>query len=140
SDTPTPHSHWITINEIGPGTIPFDQVILHGPAPRFEETAEAFEQQTFELTSVAAHAGQLTATIAGDNQIIVEQQNVERFSLWLHPAMVDFSRPVLLTVNQQQSSHQLRPDLLTALRSYQRLRDWSQISPAMIEISCAERQ
>ena len=134
TDSPTPHSHWVTIEEIGEGTIDFDQAILHGPWPSFKETAEDFQKQSFETTTTSIKAGLIDATIEPGNRISVQTRNVRRFSLWLRAGQIDLEQPVTVTVNGHQSTHQPQPTLIESLHSYQRQTDWTRIYPARIEL------
>lgn len=134
TDTPSPDSRWITIHQTGDGTIDYDRIVLRGPSPSFKESIDDFEKQSFELTGQPVNAGTVEATIEGGNRIDVQTQNVRRFSLWLHPDMVDLSKPVHLSVNGTESSCRVRASLKDALRSYQRLEDWTQVYFAEIEL------
>ncbi|MEZ6041645.1 MAG: hypothetical protein R3C20_14155 [Planctomycetaceae bacterium] len=135
SDAPSPHCRWITIHKSGDGTIEFDQVQITGPRPAFGESSEDFHKQSFHLSRRAVKAGLVDARIASDNHLVVETQNVRRFSVWLHPAMVDFSRPVNVSVNGQQSQHRIDCRLSTVLESYQRRKDWGLIYQAKVTLT-----
>jgi hypothetical protein len=49
--------------------------------------------------------------------------------------MVDFSEPVRIAVNGNESQYDIRESLLDALRSYQRRRDWGLIYHAEIKLT-----
>jgi hypothetical protein len=83
-------------------------------------------------------AGLVDATVEDGNRIVIHTQNVRKFSVWLHPSMVDFSRPVLVSVNGQETGHTVKPTLLNALRSYQRRGDWGLIYHAEISLTADE--
>ena len=134
TDTPTPHSHWITIHETGNKPIDFDRIQLNGPSPSFGESEEDFAAQSLELVSEPVNAGLVDAKIVGENKIVVETENVKSFSLWLHPSMVDFAKPLLLSVNGVESQHPIKASLASALESYQRLRDRSQVCHAKLTV------
>jgi predicted esterase len=127
TDTATPHARWVTIHEIGAGEISFDEVDVDGPWPAWKETREAFDAQTLQIGTRRVKAGIVDAKIAADNRIEVRSENVQRFSIWLHPSMVDFARPVQIAVNGVESEHDVRESLLDALRSYRRRQDWGLI-------------
>jgi hypothetical protein len=76
------------------------------------------------------------ARYTGDNVFEVKTENVTRFSLWLHPRMVDFSRPVVVLLNGVQKAYQVQPMLRDALRSYERRQDWGLIYHCELEIYC----
>ena len=135
TDTPTAHSRWVTISEIGAEGMTFDAVDVQGPSPSFKETREAFEAQTLQLGTRNVEAGLVDARITGNNHIVVQTENVRRFSLWLHPSMVDFSKPLHISVNGKQSGHKITESLLDALRSYRRRHDWKLIYHTEINLS-----
>src|SRR5262249_34090025 len=75
----------------------------------------------------------------GDNTIVVATQNVARFTVWLHPRMVDLEKPVTIVVNgQTRFQKMVTPSLVTALESYERRGDGGMIYPAKIEIEESE--
>ncbi len=139
TDTPTPHNRWITIHEVGPGEIDFDSVKLMGPGPSFRETSEDFHKQTFRLEKRPVKAGCVDARIEDNNRIVIRTENVQRFSIWLHPSMVDFSQPVRVSVNGRDSEHAVKASLLDALRSYQRRGDWGMTYYAEIVLNRSEK-
>ncbi|MEO2015919.1 MAG: hypothetical protein ABGZ53_16285 [Fuerstiella sp.] len=138
TDTPTPHTRWVTISEIGANEMTFDAVDVKGPSPSFKESQEAFNDQTVQLGTRNVDAGLVDATNAGNNHIVVKTENVRRFSVWLHPSMVDFSRPVRISVDGIQSEHEVTASLLDALRSYRRQRDWTLIYHAEIKLTAEQ--
>jgi len=123
-DTPTPHSRWVSILETGEGEMEYDAVHWTGPDPKWEETREEFDRGGMELTKVKVKGALADARYKGSNVFDVITQNVTRFSLWLHPGMVDFAKPIQITVNGTTQYANARPALLDALRSYERRRDW----------------
>ncbi|MCP4787681.1 MAG: hypothetical protein GY903_16845 [Fuerstiella sp.] len=135
SDTPTPHCRWVTISETGAEEMTFDAVEMKGPSPSFKETTEAFNAQTMQLGTGNVAAGLVDARNEGNNHITVQTENVRRFSVWLHPSMVDFSRPVRISVNGKLSEHRITESLLDALRSYRRRHDWRLIYHAEIKLA-----
>lgn len=126
-DRPAPHHRWITILEIGDGKVEFDSVKFVGPALKWGESPEDWHKQKWIETKDRAKGGIVDALYNGNNIFEVKTENVKKFSLWLHPDMVDFSRPVLLTVNGQRTTHRCEPTLLDALRSFERRKDWGLI-------------
>ncbi len=122
---PSPHYRWISINQIGPGTIDYDKIVLTGP--EVAETMEQYKQQGYKLEKIPMPGGMVEAELKPDNRIKVKTQNVRSFSLWLHPAMVDFSRPIRLTVDNKVRSYRVQAGLVDALRSYKRRNDWGLI-------------
>jgi hypothetical protein len=72
------------------------------------------------------NGGKADATITGNN-IVVNSVNATKISLWLHPNMVNFNSPVVVNLDGNTKSYNLRPSLLTALKSYERRWDWGMI-------------
>lgn len=135
SDTPNPHGRWVTISEIGADKITYNTVELRSPAPSFRETADDFSAQTMQTGTRSTAAGLVDANIEEDNCIVVQTENVRRFSLWLHPSMVDFSRPVRISMNGKRSEHKVTASLMNSLRSCRRRHDWRLIYHAEIKLT-----
>jgi hypothetical protein len=136
SAPPAPHTRWVSILEIGEGQLPLDAVDHTGPGPEWGENLESFQQQGFAMSKTPARAGLVDARYTGNNVFEVKTENVTRFSLWLHPRMVDFSRPVVVLLNGVQKAYQVQPMLRDALRSYERRQDWGLIYHCELEIYC----
>ena len=65
-------------------------------------------------------------------------ENVGKYSLWLHPDMVDFSRPVTVITNGKVEQYDVQPSLLDAIHSYQRRNDWGLIYHYELQITVSE--
>ena len=124
---PSPHNRWVSILEIGDEKIAFDSVKFTGPRMKWGETPENWKKQKWELAGTTVRAGLVDAEYKGNNVFEAKTENVRKFSLWLHPNMVDFSKPVKVTVDGQTRSYKVRPNLLDTLRSYERRKDWGLI-------------
>ena len=135
TDSPAPHCRWISILDIGDDKIPFDAVKRTGPGPHWGETLEEFSRQGFELVELTVRGGIVDARYLSHNAFDVTTTNVRRFSIWLHPAMVDFSKPIVVTVNGRKQSYRAKPNLPDTLRSYQRRNDWGLIYHCELVIS-----
>ena len=135
-DIESPHYRWLSINEIGTGRVETSGKKLSGPYPNRKETAEDFAKQSFSLVKEKALAGIVEAVHREKNYFECIAKNVRAFSIWLHPAMADFSKPVRVSVNgKMQEFQNLAPSLLTALQSYERRRDRGLIYPCRIDIT-----
>jgi hypothetical protein len=78
----------------------------------------------------------IEAVNRGENRIEVTAQNVARFTVWLHPQMVDPRKPVTIAVEGGPAVRaRLHPSLVTALESYERRRDWGLIYPMKVEVA-----
>ena len=123
-EPPSPHNRWVTVLDVGEGQIAYDSVKFTGPGMKWGEPVEDWHKQEWELTKTMVTGGLVEARYDGGNVFDVTTQNVRRFSLWLHPRMVDFSKPVVVAVNGERETHEVVPSLLDALRSYERRNDW----------------
>ena len=126
-DFPAPHHRWVSLLEIGEGKIAFDAAQETGPPREWDESSEDFSKQGFQLVKAMVEAGLVDAECKGNNVFEVKTENVRKFSIWLHPKMVDFSKPITVVVNGEKRTYEVRPTLLDALRSYERLKDWGLI-------------
>ncbi len=139
--SPVLHKRWCSILELAGGRIGYDlfKIDFSLPwRPRAMETYDEYRQRhKFIEKRVEIAGGWVDVEYQGDNVFEAETENVKRFSLWLHPAMVDFARPVTVRVNGQALSFRdLKPNLPDALRSYRRRRDWRLIYPCEIIVEC----
>ena len=77
----------------------------------------------------------IDAVNLGDNRLAVTTTNVARLTLWLHPKMVDFARPIQVTLNGRPwfDGH-VAPTLPTLLDSFERRRDWGLVYPAKVTL------
>jgi predicted esterase len=130
--TATPHLYWVSIDETDAGTIEYDTIILKGPNIALSEAD--LQKQSYTLGKAQQQGGRVEANLRVNNLIEVRTEHVRRFSLWLHPNMVDFSKPIIVLVNGIKGEYTVRPSLLAALRSYERQKDWGLIYYAEIII------
>ena len=124
---PVTDNRWLTLDTMTPGNINYDELIPHN-------------QNSFTIWRlehrVAPHPGaSLDAVNRHDNTIEVATRNVARFTVWLHPRMVDVSRPVTVVVDGKvRFSGRLAASLATALESYERRQDWGMIYPVKVVV------
>lgn len=109
-EDPSPHTYWISINESRPGNITYDRAINDGTN---------ITRGTMDLPGAS-----VDASISG-NTITVSTLNVASFSLWLTPAMVGNATSVTIVVDGVSQTAAIEPNLLDALRSYERRWDWN---------------
>lgn len=120
------HNRWLTLDETAEGTIQYDELESHG---------EDFDEWRLVHERPRRRGAMLDAVNRGDNRIDVATQYVARFTIWLHPRMVDPSRPVTVFVDgEQRFAGKVKPSLRTALESYERRRDWGLIYPMKVEL------
>ncbi len=124
---PVKHNRWLTLHEVTKGEIDFDELFTNG--------SKDFAKWRLDHRMSKQPGAAIDAVNQGNNSITVTAQNVKRFTLWLHPQMVDFAKPVTLLVNgKTRFKDKVTPSLLTALESYQRRTDWGLVYPAKIEV------
>ena len=117
------HNRWLTLGETTAGDLKYDELIAHSNGD--------FDSWRLEHRLSNRRGAIIDAVNRGDNTIAVTTQNVARFTLWLHPRMVDVSKPVVVRVDgKQRFDGRVRPCLATALESYERKRveDWFTLS------------
>ena len=109
---PVEHNRWLSLDEATAGEIPYDEFRSHSHGD--------FASWTLEHRT-RKHAGSaIDAIDNGDNTFEATTQNVARFTVWLHPKMIDVARPVTIVVNgTTRFTGRLRPSLLTALESFE---------------------
>jgi hypothetical protein len=124
---PVVDNRWLSLNKTTSGDIEYDELIPHYP--------DSFTNWRLEYRKVALHGASLDAINRHDNTIQVTTRNVARFTVWLHPRMVDVSRPVTIVVDGTvRFQGRVIPTLATAMESYQRREDWGLIYPIKVVI------
>lgn len=129
----SPHTLWVSIDEIGNGTIPYDFLIESGDGSC--SSLSSWSNWSLTATKKNLSGGKVNAIIIG-NDITLNTQNVRKMSIWIHPNMVDISQPISVFVNNNKIGvYNYSPSLLTALKSYERRWDWNMIYHFKIDIS-----
>jgi len=126
-----PHARWVTIDGVGPETILFDMMVMSDCR---DEVEEDWSELTLTLKRKHVPGGIVEATLREDKVIEVTPRNVTRFTLWLHPQMVDFDDVRILVRGKEHFRGALKPSLATLLDSYRRRRDWGMLYPAKVTI------
>lgn len=130
---PVEHNRWLTLNEAVEGKLEYDALI--------DNDDDDFDSWRLEYRRLQRDGSSIDAVNRRDNSIVVKTRNVARFTVWLHPRMVDINKPVTVIVNgRQRITAKLKPSLATALESYVRRGDWGLIYPMKIEIVTAPRE
>jgi pimeloyl-ACP methyl ester carboxylesterase len=121
------HNRWLTLDEATSGEIRVDELVSRG---------DDFDEWRLEHHRTLRKGAAVEAINQGDNRIDVTTQNVARLTVWLHPRMVDLTRPVTIHVDDNLTfSARLQPSLVTALESYERRHDWGLIYPVKVELN-----
>ncbi|MCC7475461.1 MAG: alpha/beta fold hydrolase [Pirellulales bacterium] len=124
---PVQHNRWLTLDEPTEGTIPVDELRDNG--------SKNFDDWKLSHVTSELPGALIEAVNRGDNTIDVTASNVRQFTVWLHPRMIDLSRPVKIIVNgKQRFLDVVSPSLPAALDSYQRRHDWGMIYPIMVRV------
>lgn len=131
-ENPSPNTMWVTIKQFGTGTIQYDYARTEGDGGC--SSLDAFNNWAMYSDVMNLPGGKAEANITGPNQITISSTNVTKMSIWLHPKMVDFSKPVTVILDGISKTYTLKPSLLTALRSYERRWDWGMIYHTEIDI------
>lgn len=126
--SPVVHNRWLTLDEAIDGELEYDELIA--------SEGDDFDAWRLEHRRTTRAGASIDAVNRGGNTIDVKTRNVARFSVWLHPRMVDLTRPVTITVDgETRFAGEVAPSLVTALDSYRRRGDWGLIYPIKIEIA-----
>jgi len=128
------HNRWLTALEVDPdGELLFDIQKKSG-------VTEPVTDADWKNWNVANEKEFLNGAIIeaenmGDNRINIRTNNIVKFEVWLHPEMVDFSRPVRLFVNDKLvHDKKVTGSISTALYSFKRKHDWGLIYTARITL------
>lgn len=126
--SPVEHNRWLTLNETSAGELEYDELLASGDEGDFDG---------WRLEHRKNHrpGASIDAVNRGNNIIEVTTRNVARFTVWLHPKMVDVTRPVSVFVNgETRFAGGVKPSLATALESYRRRGDWGLVYPIKLEL------
>jgi hypothetical protein len=124
---PVEHNRWLTLNEAVDGKLEYDELIDNDP--------DDFDSWRLEHRKSRRKGASIDAVNRRDNTIVVTTRNVAKFTVWLHPKMVDVQKPVTVVVNGKNLvTTRVQPSLVTALESYERRTDWGLIYPMKIEV------
>ena len=127
------HDRWVSIDEFTEGPIPVDHLIKEGMI-KTASSREEWLNYSAKRSRSTFQGARIEVENLGGNRFEATAKNVDTFSLWLHPKMVDFNRPIIVTTNGTTTEHTCKPNLLTALESLERREDWGLIYPSMISI------
>lgn len=134
NEDPSPHTLWLSINTYGTGTIPYDWARITGTGGC--SSSSDFNNWSLTKDTKNLAGGKAEATIVSANRINVTTTNVTSLSVWLHNNMINLSQPVLISINGATPvSYIPTPNLLTALKSYERRWDWNMIYHSEIKIT-----
>lgn len=124
------HNRWLTLDETASGTLEYDDLTTSG---------DDFDSWRLEHSLTSHRGSMIDAINRGNNRIDVTTQNVTRFTVWLHPKMVDVAQPVTVSVDGTvRFKERVTPSLKTALESYSRRQDWGMIYPIKITLQVSD--
>lgn len=123
---PVTHNRWLTLDETAIGKLEYDELRSHG---------DDFDEWRLEHHRPSRRGAMIDAINRGRNNFDVTTQNVARFTVWLHPQMVDISKDVTIRVDGKVLfADRIQPSLATAIESYARRHDWGMIYPIKVEL------
>lgn len=126
--SPVVHNRWLTLDEAIDGELEYDELIA--------SEGDDFDAWRLDHRRTTRAGTSIDAVNRGGNTIDVKTRNVARFTVWLHPRMIDLTRPLTITVDgETRFAGEVAPSLVTALDSYRRRGDWGLIYPIKIEIA-----
>lgn len=122
------HNRWLTLDQSADGDLEYDELATCDD--------DDFDTWHLEHRRYSRRGCMIDAINRGRNRIDVTTLNVDRFTVWLHPKMVDVAKPVTVCVDGKvRFAGLVRPSLATALESYERRRDWGLIYPIKIKLA-----
>lgn len=125
----SPEWFWLTVGRTHYGTVEMDHLEPTEPLASYCTT-------DFRHYTVRVPGGTVHACDNGENCIALQVCNVEEMTAWLSREMVDFARPVRVTVNGEVAYDDLvRPSLRAALQSYDRRRDPGMLFEARLDLT-----
>jgi predicted esterase len=124
---PVEHNRWLSLDKAADGKLEYEELIACG--------GESFDSWRLKHTTEMLHGSMIDAANEGGNSLKITTKNVARFTVWLHPKMIDVKKPVTIVVNGKKAFSELvKPSLTTALESFDRRNDWGLIYPIKIEL------
>ncbi len=131
---PKTHSYWLSLNEAFPNSeLEYDALTV--PRRGYSKDSSADDWRQWKLTrgKEKRPGAMIEAANLGGNRFEIETSGVSRFTLWLHPRMIDFKKPVAITLNGVKRTEQpAAPSLATLLDS------WELVYPAKIVVRVPE--
>ena len=127
------HDRWVSIDKFHPGPVPVDHLIKAGTI-RPAESYEQWLDYSAKRSRSTFQGARIEVDNFGNNRFEAKTTHVDSYSLWLHPKMVDFNRPITVITDGVTTLHTGKPDLLTALKSVERRQDWGLIYHATVRV------
>ncbi len=123
----SPHWFWLSVGRTHYGTFEIDHLEPTESLPSYCTT-------DFRHYTARVPGGMVHATNEGDNCIAIRAHNVDELTVWLNGKMVDFVRPVRVTINGEVVHDDVpQPSLKTLLQSFDRRRDPGMLFPARLD-------
>lgn len=120
------HNRWLSIDETLDGKIEVDELDSQG---------EDFDEWRLVHRRSPHDGASLEANNRGNNEFEVIARNIKKFTVWLHPQMIDMNTPIVIAVNgREQFRGLVKPSLTIALQSYERRHDWGMIYPIKVTL------
>ncbi len=132
---PVRHNRWLTLNAAVDGPLSYDALQSNGIGASKDSTAELWNRWELRHHTLCRTGAMIEAVHCGGNRFEITTRNVVRFTVWLHPKMVDFARPIQIVVNGRSCfCGRVQPSLAVALDSFRRRGDWGLVYPARVEL------
>lgn len=130
--TPAPHCRWITLGRIGPESMMFEYAPPAAIGGKYQAVGD-WDDFHLPVRRKNIRGGIVEAQLCA-GVIEAAAKNVDQFTAWLHPAMLDLRRVTLRVNGRVRFQGAVKPSLAVALESYLRRRDWGLIYPARVTI------
>ena len=120
-------NRWLSLDETLRGELQYEELVPHDDG--------TFASWRLDYRQTMHRGAAVDAVNRHDNTIAVATRNVARFTVWLHPRMVDVTRPVTIVADGKvRFQGRVAPSLATLLESYERRRDWGLVYPIKVAV------
>ena len=129
---PVKHNRWLSVRKVEKdGELLYD--ILKSRGVGLPKTPADWKNWKLTAEKEYLPGAIIEAENEGRNTIVIRTNNILKFEVWLHPRMVDFSKPVRIFVNDKLVfNKKVSQSISTALLSFKRKNDWGLIYTARV--------
>ncbi len=133
---PKSESYWLTLNTpTKKGLLEYDALTISTHGNKKESSLEEWKKWGLTHKKVKRPGALIDVINLGNNQFQITAVNTSELTIWLHPKMVDFNKPIKMTINGKiKIEKRVTPSLITLLDSFKRRHDWDITYPAKITL------
>lgn len=106
---PVRHNRWLTLETATNGPLTYDTLEANGVGARKDSAPDQWSRWQLKHKTIERTGAMIEAINRGENRIEITTRNVTRLTVWLHPRMVEFSRPWSIRRKLLDFDRQSRP-------------------------------